>query len=163
MLVIKPRTQGAGIFDVFSRVANSALAKKVLNSTVAKKVIDQATKENLRKAVDSAIGKKLQTAVVKGVADATERAANTTFQKFGISSPVQPGAIAKVTQNATTSALQKLKLEALSQPALEKEVLEQVLAASTIPTPPKGRKRKISSTPGRSKKKRRTGFGIILE
>ena len=163
MLVIRPRTEGAGIFDIFSRVANSALAKKVINSTVGKKVIEQVTKENLRKAVDSAIGKKLQTAVVKGVADATERAANATFQKIGISSPVQPGAIAKVTEKATTSGLQKLKLSALSQPALEKEVLEQVLAASTIPTPPKGRKRKIASTPGRSKKKKRTGFGIILE
>ena len=162
MLVIRARTQGAGIFDVFSRVANSALVKKVINSTVGKKVIEQVTKENLRKAVDSAVGKKLQTALVEGVAGATEKAANATFQHIGISPPIQPGAIAKAAAKATNLGLKKLKFEALSQPALEKEVLEQVLAASTIPTPLTGRKRKISSTPGRSKKRKR-GFGIVWE
>ena len=48
MLVIEPRAQGGGIFDVIVRAANSALAKKVItsavnkaaNSTVAKKVIN---------------------------------------------------------------------------------------------------------------------------
>ena len=86
MLVIRPRTQGAGIFDVFSKVANSGLLKKVINSGVGKKIVQQATKENFRKVENSAIGKQLQTAVVKGAADAAEKAANTTFQKLGISS-----------------------------------------------------------------------------
>ena len=48
MLVIKPRAKGSGIFDIFEKAANSALAKKVItsavnkaaNSTVAKKVIN---------------------------------------------------------------------------------------------------------------------------
>ena len=158
MLVIRPRgtTQGAGIFDIISKVANSTLAKKVINSAVGKKVIEQVTKENLKKAANSAIGKQLQTAVVKGVADATEKAANATFQKIGISP--QPE-VRKVSEKAVKSGLQKL---GLSQPALEKVALEQVFAATTLP---KGRKRKISSKPGRSKKKKRTEFGagIILE
>ena len=40
--------------------------------------------------------------------DATEKAANAIFQKIGISSPTQPRAIAKVTEKATNSALQKI-------------------------------------------------------
>ena len=158
MLVIRPRTtQGAGVFDVISKVANSTLARKVINSAVGKKVIEQVTKENLKKAANSAIGKQLQTAVVKGVADATEKAANATFQKIGISP--QPG-VRKASEKAVKSGLQKL---GLSQPALEKVALEQVFAATTLPAP-KGQKRKISSKPGRSKKKKRSiGRGIILE
>ena len=53
MLVIRPRTQGAGIFDVFSKVANSAYAKKVIHSAVGKKIVEQATKENFRKVENS--------------------------------------------------------------------------------------------------------------
>ena len=170
MLVIRPRgtttTQGAGIFDVISKVANSTLARKVINSAVGKKVIEQVTKENLKKAANSTIGKQLQTAVVKSVADATEKAANATFKKIGISSPAgQPGAVARASEKAVKSGLQKLGLSSLS-PALEKAALEQVFAATTLPTTAKGRKRKLpSSKPGRSKKKKRTGVGagIILE
>ena len=66
MLVIKPRT-GAGFFDIFSKVANSALTKKVINSAIGKKVIEKATKDNLVKAANSAVGKEIQSAVVKGV------------------------------------------------------------------------------------------------
>ena len=36
MLVIKPRAQGGGIFDVIVKAANSALAKKVITSAVNK-------------------------------------------------------------------------------------------------------------------------------
>ena len=34
MLVVKSRAQGAWIFDVIAKAANSALAKKVINSAV---------------------------------------------------------------------------------------------------------------------------------
>ena len=170
MLVVRPRTtQGAGIFDVFSKVANSALAKKVINSAVGKKVIQQATKENFKKVANSALGKQLQTAVVQGVADASEKAANATLQKFGISSPVKPGFVAKTVKKASHSGLQKLGLTP------EKEALDQVFAATTLrpAAPPtttkKARKRKISSSssrPGRRKKVKRAkafGTGIIWE
>ena len=177
MLVVRPRggTQGAGIFDVFSKVANSALAKKVINSAVGKKVIQQATKANLKKAVNSALGKQLQTAVVKGVADASEKAANATLQKFGISSPViPPGFVAKTVEKAGHSGLRKLGL--VVPPSEEKAALDKVFAAATtlIPAPKKAktRKRKIISTsrPGRRKKTKRakasssfSGTGIIWE
>ena len=159
MLVIKPRTtQGAGFFDIFSKVANSALTKKVINSTIGKKVIEKATKDNLVKAANSAIGKQLQTAVVKGVADASERAANSAFKKLGVtSSPFQPGVIAKTAKEATNSAFQKLGV------VPEKKVFEKVFEATTLPT---GSKRKLSYKPGRSKKRKRVktfGQGIILE
>ena len=36
MLVIRSRAQGAGIFDVIAKAANSALAKKVITSAVNK-------------------------------------------------------------------------------------------------------------------------------
>ena len=36
MLVIEPRAQGGGIFDVIVKAANSALAKKVITSAVNK-------------------------------------------------------------------------------------------------------------------------------
>ena len=39
MLVIKSRAQGAGIFDVIAKAANSALAKKVITSAVNKAAI----------------------------------------------------------------------------------------------------------------------------
>ena len=166
MLVIRPRgTQGAGIFDVFSKVANSALLKKVINSGVGKKIVAQATKENFRKVANSAIGKQLQTAVVKGAADAAEKAANTTFQKLGISS--EPGFVAKASEKAANSALQKLGLTTLlpnSSSASEKAALEKVFAANTLPAPKRKRKR---TKPGRrpAKRKRTTTFGsgIILE
>jgi len=166
MLVIRPRgTQGAGIFDVFSKVANSALLKKVINSGVGKKIVQQATKENFRKVANSAIGKQLQTAVVKGAADAAEKAANTTFQKLGISS--EPGFVAKASEKAANSALQKLGLTELGLPnsssASEKAALAKVFAANTLPAPKRKRKR---TKPGRrpAKRKRTTfGSGIILE
>ena len=148
MLVIKPRT-GAGFFDIFSKVANSAVTKKVLNSAIGKKVIEKATKENLVKAANSAIGKQIQNAVVKGVADASEKAANSAFNKLGVTNP-EPGLVAKTSEQA----LEKLGITALP----EKQVLEKVFAASTV------RKRK-ATRPGRSKKKRKRTFGsgIVLE
>ena len=160
MLVIRPRTQGAGIFDVFSKVANSALLKKVINSGVGKKIVQQATKENFRKVANSAIGKQLQTAVVKGAADAAEKVANTTFQKLGISS--EPGFVAKASEKAANSAIQKLGLSGLQNSPAEKAALEKVFAATTLPAP---RKRKRSKTGRRQYKRRRPtlGAGIILE
>ena len=152
MLVIKPRTQGAGIIDIFSKVANSALAKKVINSTIGKKVIEKATKENLVKAANSAIGKQVQTAVVKGVADASEKVANSTFQKLGL----PPGTVAKAAEKAANSTLKEFGI------IPEKEVLEQVFAATTLPK----KRKQLSYTPGRSKKRKKAkavGTGIILE
>ena len=109
----------------------------------------------------TAIGKQIQTAVVKGAAEAAEKAANSTFQKLGIST--QPGFVAKATEKAANSGLQKLGLSKLSNP--DQEVLEKVFTASTLPTPI-GQKRKLS-TPGRQKKKRKRarafGDGVILE
>ena len=65
MLVIKPRAQGAGLIDIISKVTNSALAKKVISSAVGKKIIEKATKENFRKAANSAIGKQLKLPLLK--------------------------------------------------------------------------------------------------
>ena len=113
MLVVKSRAQGAGIFDVIAKAANSALAKKVItsavnkaansslarkvvNSGIAKKVIDSGvgktiakniTKENFQKAANSAIGKQLQKAVVTGVSNAAEKAATTGLEKLGFTAP----------------------------------------------------------------------------
>ena len=150
MLVIKPRAQGAGLVDIISKVAYSALAKKVVNSAVGKKVIEKATKENFKKAANSAIGKQLQSSIVKGVADASEKAANSAFQKLGISNP---GVTAKTSEKALNSALQNLGIQ-------EKIALDKVFN-DTLPNP---RKRKISK-PGRKKGKKRRAFGsgIILE
>ena len=160
MLVIKPRIHGAGIFDIFSRVVNSALAKKVINSTVGKEVGKHLTKKNLVKAANSAIGKKIQATAVKEIANAAEKVANGTLKKVGIST--QPGAIAKTSGKTINSFVNKLKFDTLSQPS-EIEALNQVFAASTVPIQ-KGKKRKSSSTPGRRMKKRgKFGKGIVLE
>ena len=90
MLVIKPKypPEGAGFIDVISKVANTALAKKVIDSGIGKKVVEKATKENFQKVANSAIGKQLQSSLVKGVADVSEKAANTAFQKLGLA-PVE--------------------------------------------------------------------------
>ena len=45
MLVVKPRSQGGGIFDVISKVANSALAKKAINSAIGKKSLSKQQKK----------------------------------------------------------------------------------------------------------------------
>ena len=108
MLVIKPRVEGSGIFDVIVRAANSALAKKVIssavdkaatstiakkviNSGVAKKVLDSAvgktiaeniTKENFKKAANSAIGNQLAKVVAEKVDDAFEKATKAGLQKL---------------------------------------------------------------------------------
>ena len=151
MLVIKPRAQGAGLIDVISKVTNSALAKKVISSAVGKKIIEKATKENFKKAANSAIGQQLQSAAVKSIANASEKAANSAFQKLGISA--QPGVVAKTSENAVNSALQNLGIQ-------EKVALEKVLK-DTLPNP---RKRKLVRL-GRQKGKKRRAFGrgIILE
>ena len=70
MLIIRPRAEGSGIFDVLVRAANSTLAKKVIksavnkaaNSTVAKKVINSGV---AKKVLDSAVGKTLAENITK--------------------------------------------------------------------------------------------------
>ena len=169
MLVIKPRAQGGGIFDVIAKAANSALAKKVftaatnstlakkvVNSGIAKKVIDSGvgktvakniTKENFIKAANSAIGKQLQKAVVTGVSNAAEKAATTGLQKLGFPAPSTPDWA--VSPNPSTLPPQ---LGAQSQPRKSK-------VGSKRPRPP--------GTPGPSGhkkgKRRKIGKGIILE
>ena len=151
MLVVKPRSQGGGIFDVISKVANSALAKKAINSAIGKKIIEQATKENFKKAANSAIGQQLKKSIVSGIANASEKAVNSTLEKAGISS--KPGVVAGVSEKAANSLLEKIGFS----------------PDSTIkPTPPKivppklsKRKRPLSRQKG--KRRRKIGKGIILE
>ena len=158
MLVVKPRTEGAGIFDVFSKVANSALTKTI-NSTIGKKIVEKATKDNFIKAANSAIGKQLQTAVVKGVADASEKAADLVLKKLG--APIKPGIVKKVTEKAAESALEKLGIEkeTSADSTFQKLGIKRKTADSVLGK----KKRKLSSTPGISKKRKRIGAGIILE
>ena len=178
MLVIESR--GAGIFDVISKVANSALASKVINSTLAnkainstigKQVIKHATKENFKKAAESAIGKQLKTAFVNKVADASEKIAANTLQKLGIES--KPGVIAKTAKKVTNSALQNTGLWEEPKRVTEKSALQKIGikrkrksnediagAAFTRLGISRKRQRQLSRLPGR---KRRKGAGIILE
>ena len=164
MLVIKPKTQGAGIVDVLAKVANSALAKKVINSSISKKVLEHATKENFQKAANSAIGKQLTKAVVSGVANASEKAANSTLKHFGVTA--EPGLVSNAIQQAANKELTKYYQPppkvAISTNA--KKGIAKYNYMRTLPSAP--RKRAHSpSKPGRKKKRRRTnsGRGIILE
>ena len=169
MLVIESR--GAGIFDVISKVANSALVNKAINSTIGKQVIKHATKENFKKAAESAIGKQLKTAFVNKVADASEKVAANTLQQLGIES--KPGVIAKAAKKVTNSALQntglwkepdegKLALKKLGIKLPRKRKRDKGIAASAFTRLGISRKhqRELSRLPGR---KRRKGAGIILE
>ena len=116
MLVIKPRAKGSGIFDVFVKAANSALArkvitsavnkaanssiaKKVVNSGVTKKVLDSAvgktlaeniTKENFKKAANSAIARQLKKTVADKVDDVFEKATKAGLEKLNLSTPEKP-------------------------------------------------------------------------
>ena len=152
MLVIRPKTQGAGIFNVFSKVANSALAKKVINSSVGKKVISKATKENFKKAANSALGKQLTSAVVTGVANASEKVANDTFRKLGIAQ-AKPGTAAKVSEKA----LENLGF-LTPEKETEKKNLKRKRQKTKVTEIPKKRYKLM---PGR--RKRKLGSGIILE
>ena len=169
MLVIESR--GAGIFDIISKVANSALINKAVNSTIGKQVIKHATKENFKKAAESAIGKQLKTAFVNKVADASEKVAANTLQKLGIES--KPGVIAKAAEKVTNSALQNTGLWGEPKRVTEKSALKKLgikrkrksnediaAAAFTRLGIPRKHHPKLSRLPGR---KRRKGAGIILE
>ena len=147
MLVIKPRypPEGAGLIDVISKVANSTLAKKVINSGIGKKVIEKATKENFKKVANSAIGKQLQSSLVKGAANASEKAANTAFQKLGLA-PLE--GVAKATEEAANTVLKEIGVEPTE---------EKLKSAFKII-----KKRKAPSSFSR-KKRRKIGKGIILE
>ena len=110
MLVIKPRyaPKGEGLIDVISKVANSTLAKKVINSGIGKKLVEKATKDNFQKVANSAIGKQLQSSLVKGVANASEKAANAAFEKLGIE-PVK--GVGKATEEVANSILKDIGVE----------------------------------------------------
>ena len=114
-----PRLQychgGSGIFDIIQNIvkksansalakqvvntaANSALGKKVINtatkSTLGKKVIKAATNKNVRKyvkkAAASTIGKEARAALISGLSQASENAANTAFAKLGLTPLPKP-------------------------------------------------------------------------
>ena len=174
MLVIKSR--GAGIFDVIAKAANSAFAKKVItsavnkasnsnlvqkvvksgipnkviNSTVGKTIAENVTKENFKKAANSAIGKQLKKAVVTGVDNAIEKAATAGLQKLNFLPP------------AATSELQKL-IVPLNAESLISTGSKRPYQSKKKKLIPPGSKRKIGSV-GRIKgKRRKIGKGIILE
>ena len=147
MLVIKPRypPEGAGLIDVISKVANSSLAKKVINSNIGKKIVEKATKENFQKAANSAIGQQLQSSLVKGVANASEKAANTAFEKLGLE-PVK--GVAKASEEAAKRVLKEIGV------APTEEKLKTAFK--------KIQKRKAPNSFSR-KKRRKIGTGIVLE
>ena len=148
MLVIKPRypPEGAGLIDVISKVANSSLAKKVINSGIGKKVIEKATKETFKKVANSSIGKQLQSSLVKDVANASEKAANSAFEKLGLE-PVK--GVAKVAEETANTVLKEIGVE----PSEKK--LETVFK--------KIQKRKAPGGSFSRKKRRKIGEGIVLE
>ena len=178
MLVIRSRAQGAGIFDVIVKAANSALAKKVItsavnkaansnlakkvvksgiakkviNSTVGKTIAENVTKENFKKAANSALGKQLTSAVVTGVANASEKVANDTFRKLGIAQ-AKPGTAAKVSEKA----LENLGF-LTPEKETEKKNLKRKRQKTKVTEIPKKRYKLM---PGR--RKRKLGSGIILE
>ena len=165
MLVIKPRAQGGGIFDVIVKAANSALAKKVItsavnkaansniakkviNSGVAKKVLDSSvgktiseniTKENFKKAANSALGKQLTKTVADKVDNAFEKAAISGLQKLGLTTPTVPSQI--------------------ESPVLPSG---RTFTAKSSVLPP-GKKRKATYGRKKGKKRRKIGKGIILQ
>ena len=179
MLVIKSRAQGAGIFDVIAKAANSALTKKVItsainkaansnlakkvvksgiankviNSTVGKTIAENVTKENFKKAANSAIGKQLQKAVVTGVDNAIEKATTAGLQKLNFLPKTAP---------AATSELQKL-IVPLNVESLISTGSKRPYQSKKKKLIPPGSKRKIGGV-GRIKgKRRKIGKGIILE
>ena len=159
MLVIEPRAQGGGIFDVIVRAANSALAKKVItsavnkaaNSTVAKKVINSGV---AKKVLDSAVGKTIAENITK---ENFKKAANSAIGRQLTKT------VADKVDNAVIKGLQKLKFTTPPQDT-PPETLQDTPPRALQDTPllPPGTKR---SLPGRKKgkKKRKFGRGIILQ
>ena len=75
MLVIRPRAQGDGIFDVIVKADNSALAKKVITSAV----YEAANSTVAIKVMNSGVAKTfLYSAVSKTIAE------NTTEENFKV-------------------------------------------------------------------------------
>ena len=70
---------GSGIFDIAKN-----LLQKSSSAAIAKKVINSTTANNLKRAANSAVGKELQKHVLSGVSKASERAAESVFDKLGI-------------------------------------------------------------------------------
>ena len=84
MLVIETKScrKGSGLFDIAKSLIN-----KTANSTLAKKVINSATTNNLKRALDSEIGKELQKSVLSGVSKGSESVTESAFQKLGLPLP----------------------------------------------------------------------------
>ena len=153
MLVIKPKYshRGEGLADIISKIANAGIVKKVTGSVIAKKVLDKATKKNFQKAANSALGKQLKSAVISGVANASEKAADTTLKKLGISDSVlSPKTVSSTVTSVADSAFQKLGVSAPTPPEKKKT----------------GGKRKAPKTTKpfiHKKRRKKGGTGIVLE
>ena len=182
MLVIRSRAKGAGIFDVIAKAANSALAKKVItsavnkaansnlakkvvksgiakkviNSTVGKTIAENVTKENFKKAANSAFGKQLQKAVVTGVDNAIERATTAGLQKLGFPATA-PSNVESLIPTGSKRPYQSKKKKLIptgSKRPYQSENKKLI---------PPGSKRPLTGV-GRIKgKRRKIGKGIILE
>ena len=152
MLVIKPRAQGSGIFDIFVKAANSALAKKVItsavnkttDSTLAKKLINTGT---AKKFLDSAVGKTLAENITK---ENFKKAANSALAKQLTKTVAEK--IDDAFEKATKAGLEKLKLKPIPEKVSEK------------PIPPGTKRPYTEDSPTRKKgKRRKTGNGIIYQ
>ena len=177
MLVIK--SKGAGIFDVIAKAANSAFAKKVItsavnkasnsnlvqkvvksgipnkviNSTVGKTIAENVTKENFKKAANSAIGKQLKKAVVTGVDNAIEKATTAGLQELNFLPKTAP---------AATSELQKL-IVPLNVESLISTGSKRPYQSKKKKLIPHGSKHTIGGVGRIKRKRRKIGKGIILE
>ena len=153
MLVIKPRAKGSGIFDIFVKAANSALAKKVITSavnkatgsTVAKKLINTGT---AKKFLDSAVGKTLAENITK---ENFKKAANSALAKQLTKTVAEK--VDDAFEKATKAGLEKLQLK----PTIPEKVSEK-------PVPPGTKRPYTEDSPTRKKgKRRKTGNGIIYQ
>ena len=100
---------------------------------------------NIQKAANTAIGKQLQSSLVKGIASASEKAANTAFEKLGLE-PVQ--GVAKATEDAAHTVLKEIGVEPTEEKL--KSAFKKI------------QKRKAPGSFSR-KKRRKIGKGIVLE
>ena len=152
MLVIKPRAKGSGIFDIFAKAANSALAKKVITSavnkatgsTVAKKLINTGT---AKKFLDSAVGKTLTENITK---ENFKKAANSALAKQLKKTVAEK--VDDAFKKATKAGLEKLQLKPIPEKVSKKTV------------PPGTKRPYTEDSPTRKKgKRRKTGNGIIYQ
>ena len=71
--------EGSGVFDIAK-----SIFQKTANTSLGKKLVSSATKENLKKAANSALGQEVKNSLLAGVTEATKNIVTDSAERIGL-------------------------------------------------------------------------------